>query len=360
MLGVTLDLSALTRADLKTLAPYIVPADFAKIRLADNENPYDFPDEVRDKIYQAIGKAEFNRYPDTNAEQLREKLAVYAGVSKENIMVGNGSDELILSSFLAFGVGASFIVTTPTFSMYGIHGRVAGAREIVIPRQPDFSLDVSRLISAAASPDVKLMFLCNPNSPTGNITPTEVIEEILANSNAVVVVDEAYSEFSGTSVSSLLGRYPNLVILRTFSKALSLAGLRVGYLLATDPLIQELYKVKPPYNLNSFSQAAAITVLENLHLFQTRVKAILIQREKLAYGLSQIPGTKVYPTVTNFILFHPGLPSKLVYDGLVEREIQIRIPGDPALAGCLRVTVGTEKENNIFLAALKEINYDNA
>ena len=349
------DFSALARADLKTLTPYTVPNSAVKVRLADNENPYDFPDEVRDKIFESARKAEFNRYPDTDAVRLREKLAEYMGVAKENVMTGNGSDELILSVMLAFGVGAAFAVATPTFSMYGIHGQVAGAREISVPRREDYSLDVAALLETAAAPEVKLIIICNPNSPTGNLTPVETIEKILAKSNAVVVVDEAYGEFSGATARPLLDRYPNLVILRTFSKAFSLAGLRVGYLLARGAVMTELQKVKPPYNLNTFSQTAAITVLEHLHLFQTRVKAILVQRERLLEGMVSIPGIQTYPTAANFVLFRTDLPANQVYDSLLEQGIKIRYLGDPVLSGCLRVTVGTEKENTFFLGALRGI-----
>ena len=349
------DLSALARPELETLIPYNVPVSTARVRLADNENPYDFPEEVRELIFKAALNAEFNRYPDPNADRLREKIAEYLDVPSDYITVGNGSDELIMSAMLAFGAGAAFAVATPTFSMYGIHGQVAGAKGIAVPRLADFSLDVARLSTVAADPKVKLIVLCNPNSPTGNLTPPEIIERILAKSNAVVLVDEAYAEFSGITVAPLLGRYPNLVILRTFSKAFSLAGLRVGYLLATGAVLRELLKVKPPYNLNAFSQIAALTVLEHRHLFQTRVKAILIQREKLLEGMAALPGVEVFPTVTNFILFSTKLPSLQVYNALIERGVQLRYLNDPALAACLRVTVGTEKENAAFLSALKEI-----
>jgi histidinol-phosphate aminotransferase len=337
------------------MVPYEAPMNPTAIRLADNENPYDFPDDVREKIDRMVNKEMFNRYPDTNAEVLRDKLALYIGVKKENVMVGNGSDELILALMLAFGVGAAFAVATPTFSMYSIHGQVVGAREIKVPRLPDYSLDVPVMLKQTADPAVKMLILCNPNSPTGNETPEEVIQKILEQSNAVVVVDEAYAEFRGASAADLIARYPNLVILRTFSKALSLAGLRVGYLLASGRVMEELKKVKPPYNLNTFSQIAAITVLEHQPIFQTRVKAILIQREKLQNSMNAISGVQTFPTVANFILFRTAKPSRQVYEELVARGIWIRMLEDPALANCLRVTVGTEKENTLFLTALREI-----
>jgi len=349
------DINTLVREDLKTLIPYDPPAHPGAIKLADNENPYDFPDELKNQIFRNIVSMDYNRYPDTNAVKLREKLAAYSGVDPKNIMVGNGSDELILTVMLAFGTGAAFAVANPTFSMYGLHGCVAFSREIKVPRLEDFSIDVKALIRAAASPDVKIVVICNPNSPTGNATPLDKIEEILANTNAVVVVDEAYGEFGGESSIPLLNNYPNLVILRTFSKALSMAGMRVGYLLASDPVMNELLKVKPPYNVNSFSQTAARVVLENLPLIQDRVKKILAERERLSFEMARLPGIEVFPTETNFILFRTILSSKKVYDGLLERGVLIRYLEDPALTRCLRVTVGTERENEAFLNALGDI-----
>jgi histidinol-phosphate aminotransferase len=239
--------------------------------------------------------------------------------------------------------------------MYGLHGRVALSREIKVPRLEDFSVDVKSLIRMSAGPEVKIVVICNPNSPTGNATPLDKIEEILANTNAVVVVDEAYGEFGGESSIPLLSRYSNLVVLRTFSKALSMAGMRVGYLIAGGPVVTELLKVKPPYNVNTFSQIAAMAVLDYLPLFQDRVKKIVAERERLFSEMARLPGIEVFPTETNFILFRTTLPSKKVYESLLEHGILIRYLEDPALTRCLRVTVGTERENETFLEALSNI-----
>lgn len=347
--------TALFREDLKDLTPYHAPVHQGVIKLADNENPYDFPDEVKEQIFQSIAAQDFNRYPNTDADKLREKLAAYCGVAPEQVMAGNGSDELILTVMLAFGTGASFAVATPTFSMYGLHGRVAQSREIKVPRRTDYSLDTESLIRAAARPEVKIVVICNPNSPTGNATALVDIENVLAHTNAVVVVDEAYGEFGGASSIPLLTKYPNLVVLRTFSKALSMAGMRVGYLLADGAVMNELRKVKSPYNVNTFSQAAAIAVLDNLPLFRERVKRILEERERLLVRMSKLPGIEVFPTETNFILFRTVLPAEEVYNGLLARGVLIRFLADPALHGCLRVTVGARQENEVFLAALGDL-----
>lgn len=349
------DMASLVRDDLKTLAPYDAPFYPDVIKLDANENPYEFPPEVLRKIYEEISSGDINRYPDARAERLRGRLAEYTGVNPENIMVGNGSDELILNIMLTFGTGAEFVVTTPTFSMYEAHGRVASARKAEAPRREDFSVDMEALKETAGHPGVKVIIICTPNNPTGNATPPGEIEDLLANTKSIVVVDEAYGEFGGESCIPLLDRYPNLIVLKTFSKAFGLAGLRVGYLLAHRSAIDELLRVKQPYNLNTFSQTAARVVLENLFPFRERIKKILEERDRLFSELSALPGIDVFPTQANFILFRTPMPAKKVYEGLLESGILIRNLDGPALNGCLRVTVGTSEENGLFIEKLAEI-----
>jgi histidinol-phosphate aminotransferase len=349
------DASALAREDLRTLVPYDAPLYPDVIKLDANENPYRFPPEVLSKIFREIHARDFNRYPDPAAVSLREKLAAYTGAGPENIMVGNGSDEIILNIMLAFGAGAKFAVATPTFSMYGLHGRIAGAAMVEVPRLQDFRIDVEALKRAAADPEVKILIICAPNNPTGTATPVEEIEDILKSADSIVVVDEAYGEFGGESCIPLLDSYPNLVVLRTFSKAFGLAGLRVGYLLAGPPVINELLKVKQPYNLNAFSQAAARVVMENRAPFREVIKKILNERERLFAELAALPGVEAFPSRANFILFRTPLPAEKVYSGLLERGILIRNVECPALSRCLRVSVGTAEENSAFIEKLGEI-----
>ncbi|MEG3069649.1 MAG: aminotransferase class I/II-fold pyridoxal phosphate-dependent enzyme [Candidatus Syntrophopropionicum ammoniitolerans] len=211
------------------------------------------------------------------------------------------------------------------------------------------------MIAAAAMPEVKIVVICSPNNPTGNAAPPEEIEKILRQVNAIVVVDEAYNEFGGVSSVPLLGSYDNLVILRTFSKAFGMAGLRVGYLLAGSGIINELLKIKQPYNLNVFSQAAACAVMCNLPPFQERVKNILQERERLIAELKNIPGVRVFPTQANFIMFRTTLPADKVYNGLLGQGVLIRNVDGRLLPQCLRVSVGTEEENNIFIEKLKKV-----
>ncbi len=353
-MNIVFNAAALARVELKSLVPYDAPFYPDVVKLDANENPYDFPPEVLVKIYREIGLRDFSRYPDAGANRLRQRLTDYTGVGPENIMMGNGSDELILNMMLAFGGGAAFAVTTPTFSMYAVHGQVASGRMVEVPRSDDFSIDVQDVIKVSRSPDVKFVVICSPNSPTGNTTPVRDIEEILGNTNSIIVVDQAYIEFGGEDCVPLLARYPNLVILRTFSKAFGLAGLRVGYLLASRQVVTELLKVKQPYNLNAFSQAAARVVLENLHPFRERIQKIMREKDSLSKKLSSLPGVEAFPSQANFIMFRTPLPAGQVYHGLLDRGVLIRNVDGPSLPRCLRVSVGTAEENGVFIEKLAD------
>lgn len=349
------NLSALVREDLKDMVPYDAPYYPDVIKLDANENPYGFPPEVLVQVFREISQGDLSRYPDAGAVALRKCLSDYISVRPDNIMVGNGSDELILNLMLAFGSGAKYAVATPTFSMYGVHGRIASASLLEVPRLDDFRIDVEGLSAAASRPEVKVVVICSPNSPTGNASLSGEIEKVLRKAKAVVVVDEAYNEFGGESCVPLLDSYANLVVLRTFSKAFGMAGLRVGYLLADTQVIKELLKVKQPYNLNVFSQAAACWVMRNLPLFRERIKNILQERERLYEELSEIPGVKAFPTRANFIMFRTVLPAGTIYNKLLEQGVLIRDVAGPQLPGCLRVSVGTPEENRIFIEKLKGI-----
>ena len=349
------DPASLVREDIKTLVPYDAPYYESVTKLDANENPYPFPAGVMARIYEEMSTLDFNRYPDPMSVKLRERLAVYTGVSPDKIMVGNGSDELILSIMLTYGTGAKIAVATPTFAMYGLQGRIAGAEMIDVPRLGDFQIDAAALKRAADLPGVKIVFICTPNNPTGNIVPRDVTEDIIRHTNSIVVVDEAYGEFGGDSCIPLLDRYPNLIVLRTFSKAFGLAGLRVGYLLAGRSIISGLLKVKQPFNLNAFSQTAARVVMENLQPFQERVGKILEERDRFFSELSAVPGVETFPTQANFVLFRTPLPAQEVYSGLLKRGLLIRSMESPTLNRCLRVSVGTAEENKLFLEKLCEI-----
>lgn len=326
------------------------------IRLDANENPYPFPEEVfREICEEAAG---FPRYPDPFSTKLRAKLTEYTGVKMEHILAGNGSDELILSLFLAFGgQGSRVVIPVPTFGMYKIAAQMTGATPAEVPLQNDYSLDLEAVKQEIADPRTKLVFLCSPNNPTGNWIPEDEIRTVCrAASKAVVVLDQAYAEFAGQECSALLKEFPNLVILRTFSKAFGLAGLRVGYLLTGDEIIAELLKVKLVYNLNSFSQIAALKVLENQEVFRRQLEDILREKSRLQSRLEGIPGVIVYPSAANYFLIKLNRPAGDVHRQLVERGVLVRYLGvGHGLENCLRISVGTEQENLELLSKLKEI-----
>ena len=348
-------LKNLVRAGLDKLVPYEAHLYPDVIKLDANENPYPFPEEVAREIGQLASGDLLSRYPDSGAVKLRQAIAGYAGVQPEQVMVGNGSDELILNILLTFGTGGRVLITNPTFSMYKIHALVAGASPIPVPRRADFFVDVPALVTYARQPESKVVFICSPNNPTGNATRLGEIESVLHQVNCLVVVDQAYLEFGGEDCVPLLNQYPNLLILRTFSKAFSLAGLRVGYLLANPDVLRQMQKVKQPYNLNAFSQAAAAAVLEHRDIFRGQIGAILEQREVLRRGLEAIEGVTPYPSAANYLLFHTNYASKMVYQALLDRGILIRRLGGPELPGYLRVSVGTPEQNKQFLSVLTEV-----
>nr|WP_041274617.1 histidinol-phosphate transaminase [Desulforamulus reducens] len=349
------NVTKLIRPDLEKLIPYDAHLYPEAIKLDANENPFPFPQAVAQQMAALVADELLSRYPDSDAIELRKDIAEYAGVLPEQVMAGNGSDELILNILLTFGTGGRVLITNPTFGMYKIHALIAGARPIPVPRRSDFSVDVPALVSYARKPEARVIFLCSPNNPTGNASTLEEIEGVLQQVNCLVVVDQAYLEFGGEDCTPLLNRYPNLLILRTFSKAFATAGLRVGYMLAHPDVLRQIKKVKQPYNLNSFSQAAARVVLKNKEHFKLQIQEIKEQREKVYQNLQSLEGVTSYPSVTNYILFRTNYASKTVYQGLLEKGVLIRQLGGPELPGFLRMSIGTPEENTKFLQALTEV-----
>lgn len=347
------DAGTFVREEIKELTPYNpeVYPDFVK--LDANENPCAFPREVQEKIYRRLYSDTFTRYPDAMAGKLVHEICACYGLDPNQVMVGNGSDELIQNLMLTFGTGNRVVIAVPTFSMYGIHARVAGAEIVEVPRDRNFDLVVDEIVQTGSG--AGLVVICSPNNPSGNSATTEQLVSILEGCQCPVVVDQAYLEFGGTDMRPLLAEYDNLVILRTLSKAFGLAGLRVGYLFANSGILKFLFKVKQPFNLNNFSQAAAREVLRNRDLFARQVAQITGEKQKLYRALQDMPGIQVYPSDTNYLLFATNAPANEVFEGLLQEKVLIRNFGDPLLSRYLRVTVGTPEENKIFLRALRKV-----
>jgi len=328
-----------------------------QIKLDCNENPFQFNDEIINDIKKIASEQNYNIYPDSSAYLLRKDIANYIEKDVANIMIGNGSDELLLMLILAFGgPGKEVIFSVPTFSMYRMYARITSSRVIPVPLKPDFSLDRESLDEYLGNGNEGVFIICSPNNPTGNLFTLAEIEDILLNTNKIVVIDEAYFEFAEQTAINLTDKYSNLIILRTLSKAFSLAALRIGYLVADLSLIDSLQEVKSPYNCNSFSQQVARLVIQKRNLINETWEVIKNNRETLYRELETCSGVTPYPSRANFILFNTTVSEKRIYEVLLDKGIKIRyLPGLPVVGNSLRVTVGREEENNEFLAKLKEV-----
>ena len=346
----------LVRDDIKELVPYEPHLFNNVIKMDANENPHPFPAEVVNNLFAAINSDDFIRYPDPLGTELKAKLSQVTGQPPENIVLGNGSDELIQLILQTFGgPGRRVVIPVPTFSMYRIYGEISGTIPVEVPRDENFGLVIDELLAEMKHPDTRVTFIASPNNPTGNCAPIHQIRELVQQVQSLVVVDEAYINFGGETCLPMLKEYPNLVILRTFSK-IGLAGLRVGYLVANRDVTLELSKIKPPYNVNNVSQKAACAVMDNWQLFREQIVKIASERARLVEGLHKIPGVKVYPSQANFILFTVPAPPAEVHQRLVKSGILIRcgLGNTHGLENCLRVTVGTKQENDLFLEKLNE------
>jgi histidinol-phosphate aminotransferase len=360
-----MNIATLIRPDLAALEPYtpIVPFEALSerlglpaeqiIKLDANENPYG----PSPRALQAIAAyPHYAIYPDPDQLPLRRALSAYVQQPPERILCGNGSDEIIdLLMRLFLAPGDAVVEAPPTFGMYSFNTGVVGGRIVQVPRNDDWSVDVTRIAEAVERERAKLVFLPSPNNPDGSILPRESVEQLL-DVPAVIVIDEAYAEFSGESIADLVGSAPNLIVLRTFSKWAGLAGLRIGYGLIPEEIIQHLWKIKPPYNINMAAVAAAIAALEDLPLLQENVRRIVAERERLFAELQTIDGFQLYPSRANFVLIRlrDGRARELKV-ALEQRGILVRHYSKPGLSDCVRISVGTAAQNDRVLAALREI-----
>ena len=293
----------------KTIAdfdPYFVAPIAEKHVINANENYLNvltIPG-VKEELIQALDTFRPQVYPKPMSDDIREALAVYIGAKPENFIVGNGGDEMItylLGTFL--DPGDQILIHSPTFDMYELGAETLGASAIRVKDLPGYRRDQKGLLEAVRRYQPKVTVICNPNNPTGDLLPRAFIEEVLKAADNIVFVDEAYMEFAQKeSVIDLIDTYPNLIVLRTLSKAFALAGMRCGYLAADEALIEAIAKIKAPYNLNAFTQLfAPIVIRHRVDIFKVR-DAICVERDRLYAAMKEIPGVTVYPSCTNFLL----------------------------------------------------------
>ncbi len=344
------------REEIKALSAYAVPSAEGMVKLDAMENPFVLPDDLRGAMARRLSSLEVNRYPEANPEALKTLLRQTMGIHPEAALVlGNGSDELIQMIALTVAKpGAVILGVEPAFVMFRMIATFVGMRFAGVPLKADFTLDGPALLSALEREIPALVFLAYPNNPTGNHFDAEVLEEVIRRAPGLVVIDEAYFPFTDRSFLPRLLEYPNLLVMRTVSK-LGLAGIRLGFLSGPAGIVNQIDKVRLPYNISMLDQAVAMEVLAHGEVLQIQANLIRQQRGVLARQLSTIAGVTVYPSDANFLLFRVAQAPR-IFDGLRHRGILIKnlSAAHPLLADCLRVTVGTSEENQRFLDALQD------
>ena len=354
----------LVRPDIAALEAYtpIQPFDVVSaqlgipieniIKLDANENPFG----PAPGVVQALREFPFYHiYPDPDQTRLRRAISPFIGQPIERIICGNGSDEIIdLLMRVVIQPGDVVIGCPPTFGMYPFNTGVVAGRYVAVPRTADFELDVAAIADAVRTHNAKLIFLPSPNNPTGNNVAREHIRQLLE-LPAILVLDEAYAEFSNGSVSDWVGQYPNLVVLRTFSKWAGLAGLRIGYGLVPEWLIENLWKIKPPYNTNVAAEVAVIQSIAEAAVLHERAAHIIAERERLWQALDQMNGIQPYPSQANFILcrIERGDAAQIKQQ-LAQQGILVRHYRTAELANCIRISIGLPHHHDAVLAALAE------
>ncbi|WP_019139639.1 histidinol-phosphate transaminase [Noviherbaspirillum massiliense] len=345
------------RSDVRALAAYPVPDASGFVKLDAMENPYTLPPELRRELAARLADVAMNRYPVPSYTELKAKIRTGLGVPAGfDVVLGNGSDELIsMISVACAKPGAKALAPLPGFVMYGMSARFAGMEFIGVPLKPDFTLDKAAMLAAIAQHKPAITYLAYPNNPTGNLFDADDMLEIIGavGDSGIVVVDEAYQPFAQTSFMPRLAEFENLVVMRTVSK-LGLAGIRLGYMSASSALLAEFDKVRPPYNINVLTQAAAEFVLDHVQVLDAQAANLREERTRLAAALAALPGVEVFPSAANFLLFRvPGADP--VFSNLLQKKVLIKNVGKmhKLLENCLRVTVSTPEENRLFLDALK-------
>jgi len=344
---------SLVRPAVRGLAAYHIDETPVRVKLDAMENPFLLPAGIRKEIAKAARQALINRYPDPSATRLKQAIARIWKIAPEQMLLGNGSDELIQTIILAFG--GPVITPVPTFAMYDITARALSQKVVPVPLTDEFDLDADAVIKAATRTKAKVIFLACPNNPTGNRYSDAAVRKVLDNVSAAVVIDEAYFSFSGRTFLPYLNRHPGMIILRTLSK-IGLAGLRIGVLTASREIAAELNKIRLPYNINVLSQAAALVALRHWSTLNRQISLLISERAKLYNALLRTPGVTPFPTETNFILMWIEKDATAVFKALKKRGILVKNLDRPGpLKGCLRVTIGTPAENREFLSNLKQI-----
>ncbi len=346
------------RQEIQQISAYHVPEPGNAIKLDAMENPYHWSIAQVEAWLEVVRNASLNRYPDPSANEVKQQLrSVMQIPDNMDVILGNGSDELIQMLALALNdEGRVLLAPEPSFVMYRMIASFVGMQYIGVPLQVgDFELDMFAMLEEIEIHQPALIFLAYPNNPTGNSFSVDDIEAILETASGLVIVDEAYAPFAEHTFMSYLDKYPNLLVMRTLSK-LGLAGLRLGFLVGSKEWLEQIEKLRLPYNINSLTQLSTVFALQNYSILEQQTQNIKLDREYLAEQLEMIDGIHTWPSQANFILFQTA-NAKKVFERLKARNVLIKClhGSHPTLENCLRVTVGTPEENKIFLQVLEQV-----
>jgi histidinol-phosphate aminotransferase len=350
---------ALIKPAVLSQTGYTLVSPPARRKLNQNESPFDFPDELKRQVLEQVSQEAWQRYPEFTPGDLVEGLARHYGWVTDGVLVGNGSNELIQATLaVALGGGDVVVAPSPTFSLYRLLTAVLGGRYHPVSMSEGYSFDVNGLIQTAQRERAKVLVVNSPNNPTGSVLPPDGVERLLAETDALVVCDEAYQDFGGPTAIPLLSQSSRLVVLRTFSKALGLAGLRFGLALSHPAVAGQIAKAKLPYNVNLITLAAARVALRNSSQLRAHTREIIQTRDRFIEQLGSIAGLTVYPSAANFVLIRSlRIPARELFSRLYQDHgILVRdVSGAPELAECLRVSIGTAGDMDAVAAALQKI-----
>jgi histidinol-phosphate aminotransferase len=342
------------RDDLVGVVPYGAPQLDVAVRLNTNETPWPPPAKYTELLAARVAELDLNRYPDRRATALRTALGERAGLPPSRVWAANGSNEVLVQLFQAYGgPGRRVLLFTPGYSAHPLLARVATTDSVTAPLDADLRLSPATAAAAVAKREPEIVCVANPNNPTGLPVGLDAVRALHDAGDGLVVIDEAYVEFGAASAVALLDELPRLVVTRTFSKAWRMAGLRLGYLYGPEWVVDDLRKVRLPYHLDALTQTAGLVACELAAEVTAHVPALVAERERLAGLLTAVPGVEVFDSAANFLLFRTGVAD--LFDRLLARGVLVRDFSRVArLEGCLRVTIGTAEEDDVFLAALRE------
>jgi histidinol-phosphate aminotransferase len=349
--------AAVVRPDVRAQSAYVVAHADGMIKLDANENAHPLPDAVRARVAAALADVPLNRYPNGPADAARVALRRALAIPDAHaLLLGNGSDELIaLVVSMVAQPGACVLAPEPTFVMYRVSSANVGVRFAGVALAPDFTLDLAAMLAAVERERPAVIFLASPNNPTGARYPTGDVERVIRAAPGLVVVDEAYSPFADDAFLHRVGEFPNLLVMGTLSK-IGMAGIRLGYVVGGQEWIVELNKLRPPYNVNALTQAAAVALLADPAWIAQQAAAIRAERGRVAAALAPLRGITVFPSQANFLLLRVP-DAKRMFDALEHRRILVKnvAGGHALLTGCLRITIGTPEENDNLISSMTEL-----